>query len=65
MLRRNDPRSVRTKFLVPIAVAGLPAGYLSFGESGRRVKLAAAVIAHARAVAMPSSGQPSTLTACS
>jgi hypothetical protein len=33
MLRRlGDPRSVRAKLLIPIAVAALPAGYLVFGD---------------------------------
>jgi hypothetical protein len=34
MLRRpSDPRSIRMKFLIPIAVVALPAGYVFFGDS--------------------------------
>jgi hypothetical protein len=41
MLRRpTDPRAVRTKFLIPIAVAILPAGCLFFGDSDPPVNVA-------------------------
>jgi hypothetical protein len=41
MLRRpGDPRTTRTKFLIPIAVAALPAGYLFFGDSNPPVNVA-------------------------
>jgi hypothetical protein len=41
MLRRpTDPRAVRTKFLIPIAVAVLPAGCLFFGDSDPPVNVA-------------------------
>jgi hypothetical protein len=42
MLRRpTDPRAIRTKFLIPIAVAVLPAGCLFFGDSDPPVNVAA------------------------
>jgi len=41
MLRRpTDPRAIRTKFLIPIAVALLPAGCLFFGDSDPPVNVA-------------------------
>jgi hypothetical protein len=41
MLRRpSDPRSIWTKFLIPIAVAAPPAGYLFFGDFDRQVDVA-------------------------
>jgi len=41
MLRRpTDPRAIRTKFLIPIAVAVLPAGCLFFGDSDPPVNVA-------------------------
>jgi hypothetical protein len=41
MLRRpTDPRAIRTKFLIPIAVAALPAGCLFFGDSDPPVNVA-------------------------
>jgi hypothetical protein len=41
MLRRpSDQRSIRMKFLIPIAVVGLPAGYLFFGDSDPPVNVA-------------------------
>jgi hypothetical protein len=41
MLRRpTDPRTIRTKFLIPIAVALLPAGCLFFGDSDPPVNVA-------------------------
>jgi hypothetical protein len=41
MLRQpRDPRSIRMKFLIPIAVAALPAGYLVFGDSDPPVNVA-------------------------
>jgi hypothetical protein len=41
MLRRpSDPRAIRTKFLIPIAVAVLPAGCLFFGDSDPPVNVA-------------------------
>ena len=41
MLRRpSDPLSIRTKFLIAIAVAALPAGYFVFGSSDRPVDVA-------------------------
>jgi hypothetical protein len=42
MLRRpTAPRAIRTKFLIPIAVAVLPAGCLFFGDSDPLVNVAA------------------------
>jgi hypothetical protein len=38
--RRRDPVSIRTKFLIAIAVAALPAGYFVFGSSDRPVDVA-------------------------
>src|SRR6266481_1418497 len=38
--RRSDPLSIRTKFLIAIAVAALPAGYFVFGSSDRPVDVA-------------------------
>jgi tetratricopeptide (TPR) repeat protein len=40
--RRSDPRSIRTKFLIAIAVAALPVGYFVFGSSDRPVDVAVA-----------------------
>jgi hypothetical protein len=41
MLRRpTDPRAIRTKFLIPIALAALPAGCLFFGDSDPPVNVA-------------------------
>jgi hypothetical protein len=41
MLRRpTEPRAIRTKFLIPIAVAVLPAGCLFFGDSDPPVNVA-------------------------
>lgn len=41
MLRRpSNPRVIRTKFLIPIAVVALPAGYLFFGDSDPPVNVA-------------------------
>jgi hypothetical protein len=40
--RRRDPVSIRTKFLIAIAVAALPAGYFMFESSDRRVDVAVA-----------------------
>jgi hypothetical protein len=37
----RDPRSIRMKFLIPIAVAALPAGYLVFEDSDPPVNVAA------------------------
>jgi hypothetical protein len=38
--RPSDPRSIWRKFLIPIAVAALPAGYLFFGDFDRPVNVA-------------------------
>jgi hypothetical protein len=38
--RPGDPRSIYTKFLVPIALAALPAGYFFFGDSDPPVTVA-------------------------
>jgi hypothetical protein len=40
--RRSDPLSIRTKFLIAIAVAALPAGYFVFGDSDPPVDVAVA-----------------------
>jgi hypothetical protein len=40
--RRRDPVSIRTKFLIAIAVAALPAGYFMFESSDRPVDVAVA-----------------------
>src|SRR5262249_36372657 len=40
--RRRDPRSIRTIFLIAIAVAVLPVGYLFFGDSDPPVNVAVA-----------------------